>query len=71
MQPLWVRAVPEQDVASNLQKQTYEGKPVLSWWQGNVTGTGEINSGEEVVVDQHYKTVATLKRQERLDPDPA
>jgi EmrB/QacA subfamily drug resistance transporter len=61
MQPLWFKPVSEQDVASNLEKQTYEGKPVLSWWQGNVTGTGEINSGEDVVVNQHYQTVATLK----------
>ena len=55
------RIMPEQDVAANLQKQTYAGKPVLSWWQGNVTGTGEINSGEDVVVNQHYQTVAKLR----------
>jgi EmrB/QacA subfamily drug resistance transporter len=60
MQPLWFRPVPEQDVASNLQKQTYQGKSVLSWWQGNVTATGEINTGEDVVVNQHYRTVAKL-----------
>jgi EmrB/QacA subfamily drug resistance transporter len=60
MQPLWFRPVPEQDVSSNLQKQTYQGEPVLSWWQGNVTATGEINSGEDVVVNQHYRRVATL-----------
>ncbi len=41
--------------------QTYNGKPVLSWWQGTVTGTGVTTSGEDVVVDQHYRHVATLK----------
>ncbi|MFZ0385907.1 MAG: MFS transporter [Solirubrobacteraceae bacterium] len=60
MQPIWFRPVSEQNVASNLEKQTYEGQPALSWWQGNVTGTGEINTGEEVVVNQHYQTIATL-----------
>ena len=34
---------------------------MLSWWQGNVTATGEINTGEDVVVNQHYQTVATLR----------
>ncbi|HEX3874788.1 MAG TPA: MFS transporter [Solirubrobacteraceae bacterium] len=61
MQPVWFRPVPADDVASNLDTGTYQGKPVLSWWQGNVTATGQINSGEDVVVNQHYQTVATLK----------
>jgi EmrB/QacA subfamily drug resistance transporter len=61
MQPVWFRPVPTNVVASNLDAQTYEGKPVLTWWQGDVTATGQINSGEDVVVNQHYQTVATLK----------
>ena len=59
--PVWFPPVPTNVVASNLEAQTYEGKPVLSWWQGDVTATGEINSGEDVVVNQHYQRVATLK----------
>jgi hypothetical protein len=34
---------------------------VLAWWQGVITNTGATESGEDVVVDQHYRTVATLK----------
>ncbi len=41
--------------------QSYNGKPVLSWWQGAVSGTGATTSGEDVVFDQHYRQVATLK----------
>ncbi|HEV7196725.1 MAG TPA: arylsulfotransferase family protein, partial [Pedococcus sp.] len=48
-------------LAANLTVQTYNGKPVLSWWQGTVSGTGVTSSGEDVVVDQHYRHVATLK----------
>ena len=70
MNPIWFKPMPTKYVASNLERQTYEGKPVLSWWQGNVTGTGEINTGEDVVVNQHYQTVAS-SGQERLDPDAA
>jgi EmrB/QacA subfamily drug resistance transporter len=61
LNPVWFRPVPVDDVASNLEAQTYEGHPVLSWWQGDVTETGAINSGEDVVVNDHYQTVATLR----------
>ena len=61
LQPVWFQPVPENVVASNLSLQTYEGKPALAWWQGVVTNTGATESGEDVVVNQHYQTVATLK----------
>jgi hypothetical protein len=61
LQPVWFQPVPESMVASNLSLQSYEGKPALAWWQGVVTNTGATESGEDVVVNQHYQTVATLK----------
>ncbi|MGH2862828.1 MAG: MFS transporter [Solirubrobacteraceae bacterium] len=61
LQPIWFQPVPTNVVANNLEAQTYDGKPVLSWWQGDVTATGQINSGEDVVVNQHYQKIATLK----------
>jgi EmrB/QacA subfamily drug resistance transporter len=61
LQPVWFRPVPEKLVASNLSLQTYEGKPALAWWQGVVTATGATESGEDVVVNQHYQTVAKLR----------
>jgi EmrB/QacA subfamily drug resistance transporter len=61
LQPVWFKPVPEKLVASNLSLQTYEGKPALAWWQGVVTSTGSTESGEDVVVNQHYQTIATLR----------
>ena len=61
LQPVWFRPVPKNVVASNLSPQTLGGRPALSWWQGAVTDTGATESGEYVIVDQHYRTVATLK----------
>ncbi len=61
LQPVWFKPVPEKLVASNLSLQTYEGKPALAWWQGVVTSTGATESGEDVVVNQHYRTLATLR----------
>jgi hypothetical protein len=61
LQPVWFQPVPKNVVASNLSLQTYHGKPVLAWWQGVVTNTGATDSGEYVIVDQHYQPVARLK----------
>ena len=61
LQPVWFQPVPEKVVASNLSLQTYEGKPALAWWQGRVTNTGATETGEDVVVNQHYQPIARLK----------
>ncbi|MHB8531106.1 MAG: MFS transporter [Solirubrobacteraceae bacterium] len=61
LQPVWFQPVPEKYVASNLSKQTWEGRPALSWWQGIVTNTGATEAGEYVLVDQHYRQIARLK----------
>jgi Arylsulfotransferase (ASST) len=60
LQPVWFSPVPTNVVANNLQVQTYQGRPVLTWWQGVVSNVGATVSGQYVVVDQHYKRVATL-----------
>jgi EmrB/QacA subfamily drug resistance transporter len=64
LQPVWFKPLPTDVVASNLTAQTYNGQPVLTWWQGVVSSTGETESGEDVIVNQHYQTVATLKGQD-------
>ena len=61
LQPVWFQPVPEKLVAANLSLQTYHGRPALAWWQGVVGKTGDTESGEYVVVNQHYQTVATLR----------
>ncbi len=61
LQPVWFEPVPEAVVANDLNAQTYQGKPVLSWWQGRVTNTGATETGEDIVVNQHYQVIARLK----------
>ncbi|HEX6026508.1 MAG TPA: arylsulfotransferase family protein, partial [Solirubrobacter sp.] len=61
MQPVWFKPVPTEVLAANLDVHTYEGKPVLAYWQGDVGATGEINTGEIVIVDSSYRTVAKLQ----------
>jgi len=61
LEPVWFQPVPENVVAANLSLQSYHGRPALAWWQGAVTNTGATESGEYVVVDQHYRTIARLR----------
>jgi len=61
LQPVWFKPVPTNVVAGNLSLQVYNGKPVLAWWQGTITSTGSTESGEDVIVNQHYQPIATLK----------
>jgi len=61
LQPVWFQPVSEKLVAANLSLQSYHGRPALAWWQGVVTNTGATESGEYVMVDQHYRRIASLK----------
>ncbi|MEA2388880.1 MAG: hypothetical protein QOG41_1653 [Thermoleophilaceae bacterium] len=61
LDPVWFRPVPKDQVAANLHEQTYDGKPVLTWWQGQVTPTGLIDSGRYVIVDNRYRPIAKLE----------
>lgn len=63
LQPVWFNPVPTNVVSTDLQQETYQGQPVLLWWQGVVTNTGATKSGEVVVVNKQYRTVATLRAQ--------
>ena len=51
---------PLDKVAINFRRQTFRGKPVLTWWEGVISkiGTGE---GENVILDETYKTVARVR----------
>ncbi len=61
LQPVWFRPVPEEVVAANLEAHTWRGRPVLAWWEGVLTETGETASGEYVIVDQGYRELARIK----------
>ena len=45
--------------AFNLEVETYEGRRVLTWWQGDVVD-GHGSRGQDVIMDSSYRTVAVL-----------
>ena len=61
LQPVWFKPVVEDVVAANLEAHTYKGKPVLTYWQGKITPTGEVESGEVVMIDERYNEIVKLK----------
>jgi Arylsulfotransferase (ASST) len=55
---VWFHAVPAGDTASDFREQTYQGKPVLTWWQG--TGLGGVSDGEDVIANTKGQQIATV-----------
>lgn len=46
--------------ATNFRVQTYERKPVLTWWQGRIIEAG-FGEGEDVLFDSAYRPVAKIR----------
>ncbi len=57
--PVWAHPVGGGQVAMDFEPQTYQGRPVLSWWQGKIDPLG-FGRGEDVIVDSAYHTVAVV-----------
>lgn len=57
---VWFKALPAHVSATNLQVQEYEGRPVLTWWQGDISEHG-FGLGEDVIADQSYTDIAHVK----------
>ena len=56
---IWFDPLPFETEATNLQVQEFEGKPVLSWWQGYIPPQG-FGEGEDVVDNTAYQRVLTV-----------
>ena len=52
----------------DFQCQTYQGKPVLTWFQGQVVRGGH-GEGVGVVADSSYRTIATIEAHDGLKVD--
>jgi hypothetical protein len=56
---IWFHAVPSGEEASDFRTQTYDGQPVLTWWQG--TGFGGLSQGTDYIYNDHYQQIATVQ----------
>ncbi|MFI5067178.1 MAG: arylsulfotransferase family protein [Streptosporangiales bacterium] len=55
---IWFHAVPAGQEAADFRVQDYQGRPVLTWWQG--TGLGGLSSGTDYIYNARYQQVATV-----------
>ncbi|HEY2655931.1 MAG TPA: arylsulfotransferase family protein [Solirubrobacteraceae bacterium] len=62
---VWYRPGP--DSTFDVQIQQYRGKPVLTWWHGNLVGGHGEGVGE--IIDGSYSRVATVGDAEKLPLD--
>ena len=61
---IWFHALPVGEVATDFRTQTYEGKPVLTWWQG--PSFGAYSTGTDYIYNDRYQQIADGARGRRL-----
>ena len=55
---IWRYTPPEGQGVSNFRTQTYQGKKVLTWWQGEASGGH--GAGTDYIADDHYRVIETI-----------
>jgi hypothetical protein len=64
---VWFRPLPS-GKATNLQVQSYQGQPVLAWWEGEVVTPG-YGKGECVLMDSSYREITRIRAGNGLKAD--
>ena len=57
---VWFHPLPASEAATNFHVQQYEGKPVLTWWQGRILEVG-FGQGEDEIYNSAYQHIATVR----------
>ncbi|HTA15239.1 MAG TPA: arylsulfotransferase family protein [Solirubrobacteraceae bacterium] len=65
---VWFDRLPNGRTAENLSMQSYEGRRVLTFWQGKVLSLG-FGQGEDVVMSPSYRTLARVPGGNGLQAD--
>ena len=64
---VWFDPLPTGSLAEDVNEQTYQGQPVLTWWQGQVASGYGL--GDDLIVNSSYRTVATVHAGEGYQAD--
>jgi hypothetical protein len=56
---IWFHQAPSGEEDSDFRTQTYDGQPVLTFWQG--TGFGGVSTGTDYVYNDKYQEIAQVK----------
>jgi hypothetical protein len=64
---IWFKPLANNVTATDFRAQTYQGKPVLTWWQGYF-GAG-VGVGEDLILNRAYQAIATVHAANGLSAD--
>jgi hypothetical protein len=68
--PVWFNPVASEDEqATDFRVQTYHGRPVLTWWQGNSHEGPGHGQGFDYIADSSYRIIARVAAGNGLDAD--
>ncbi|HTA33065.1 MAG TPA: arylsulfotransferase family protein [Solirubrobacteraceae bacterium] len=65
---VWFHPLPAGEQATSLKLQQYQGKNVLTWWQGRILEVG-FGQGEDVIYNSAYQKVAGVRAGNGYDAD--
>jgi hypothetical protein len=65
---VWFHPLPAGEDSTSLKLQQYEGKTVLTWWQGRILEVG-FGQGEDVIYNTAYQEVASVRAGNGYDAD--
>jgi Arylsulfotransferase (ASST) len=57
---VWFKPLPRYTSATNFRVQQYRGKPVLTWWQGDISVHG-FGRGQDEIADSTYTDIAHVR----------
>lgn len=66
-EPVWIH--PSGTTSTDLKVQRYNGKPVLTWWQGEAEALGVGIEGVNVIMDQSYRVIERVYAGNGLQAD--
>jgi hypothetical protein len=65
---VWFKPIPKGERAADLRVQSYEGRPVLTWWQEPYVSGGR-RDGAIVIADSSYRTIKIVRAGNGYEPD--
>ncbi len=64
---IWFDPLPTDYAATDFRVQTYQGRPVLTWWQGNETAG--VGNGQDIIMNGYYQVMKTISAGNGLTAD--
>lgn len=59
-QPIWFLPLAQGQAASDFRVQSYEGQPVLTWWEGTPLSLAGPGPGTDYIANRNYQVIATV-----------